>query len=77
MSRKLAYAFVAALGYFLGVLLYLAVVAIVPLVPHLAARIASLNIPRQVLDAMVSGFAGAVIAVAAAYYWASKTEEII
>ena len=76
MGRKLAYAFVAALGYFLGVLLYLVAVVVLPLVPNLADWLANLNVPREVLNALVSGLVGAIIAVIAAYYWASRSPEI-
>lgn len=77
MGRKLAYAFVAALGYVLGVFLYFVAWLAYPLMPQLFEILARLNLPRQVVEAMISGFVGAVIAVVAAYYWASRSPEIV
>ena len=75
MGRLTAYMFVASIGFVVGVLIYIIGVLVLPWIiesfPAIAAIIAA---NRQIIEALISGFIGSILAVAIAYIWASRGE---
>ncbi len=74
MGRKAAYLFVASFGFVIGIIIYVLGVLLLPwLINAFPAFASLLAANKQIIEALISGFIGSILAVIIAYIWASKT----
>lgn len=73
MGRKTGYLFVASFGFVVGVIIYILGVMLLPWLIEAFPTIAKMLAPnKQIIDALISGFIGSILAVVIAYVWATK-----